>query len=320
MIIEKIDNIAPPDNAIVKVKICGNIAEVRYTQRGNQTARIKKIDKNSYVVLSTGEVREFQRGKSRLDDKQSLKESLSRLRDYLNTAVTDIKKARWLTLTYAEQMSDPERLYNDFKAFNRRCRKRYGHYEFIAANEFQKRGSLHIHAVLVFDKAAPFMDNKTVSDMWQQGFVNIRKLKNVSDVGRYIGGYIGDAPIGELGQFPAGVQAGQIKVVDLKKGRKKSSTAVIKGARLSLMPPGFNLYRISRGIKPPTVSLMMNADADYMLRDWALTYQGTYRLADESRGLNSVISTAYYNRLLGLKEKALFEKLKREADKIREGV
>lgn len=312
MIIEKIDNVAPPENALVAVKMCGNVAEVKYTQSANCKARIKKIDADSYVVVATGEVRQFQRGETRLDDRQSLRESLSRLRDYLNTNVVAVSKCRWITLTYKELMTNTERLYRDFKEFNRRCRKRYGHYEYIVAAEYQGRGSLHLHCVLIFDKVAPYMANKEVAKLWGNGFVNIRKLTGVDDVGRYLTAYVGDAFFSELERVPDGLQREQIKNVEVEENGVQVKKTVIKGARLSMMPPGFNLYRVSRGIKPPTVSCMSCSQADSLLQDWALTYQKTYRLSDDNRGFSSVISTSYYNKMLGLADKKLLESAKRE--------
>jgi hypothetical protein len=313
MIIEKIDNIAPPDEAIVAVKMCGNVAEVKYTQHGNRKPRIKKNDKDTYTVLRTGEIKQYQHGESRIDDKRSLQESLTRLRDYINTNVTDTKKCRWLTLTYKEVMSDPVRLYNDYKAFNRRCRKRYGHYEYVVAAEYQKRGSLHLHCVLIFNKNAPYMDNRTVAELWNNnGFVNIRKLRNVNDVGRYLTAYVGDAFLDEIGRLPDGAMVKMVEVAG-------ASKAVVKGARLALMPPGLNLYRISRGIKPPSVSRMTSADADNFLSDWALTYQSTYRIEDEGREFQNVVSTSFYNRLLGLKEKRLLREAEQEQKILQDG-
>jgi len=290
----------------------GNIAEVKYTQSANQIPRIKKISRDEYVVLATGEVKKFGRGESRLDDRQSLRESLTRLRDYLNANVTDASKARWVTLTYRELMSDQQRLYDDFKAFNRRCRKKYGHYEYIVAAEYQQRGSLHLHCVFVFDKNAPYMAGDEVASLWQQGFAKIRRLTSIDDVGRYITAYIGDAIIDQPEHLTGGVRPDQLKSVEVEENGVKAKKIVAKRARIAMMPSGFNLYRISKGIKPPTVSVMSTEQAEKMLQDWVLTYQAAYKLTDESRDFQSVMCTSYYNKVLGQREKELFNKAKQE--------
>lgn len=176
----------------------------------------------------------------------NLRESLGRLKDYLNANVTDVSKCRCITLTYKSVMSDSERLYCDFKIFNRRCRKLYGHYEYITACEYQKRGSLHLHCVFICDSKAPFMKNSEVAKLWGQGFVNIRKITNVNDVGRYLTAYVGDAFLSDLERVPDDVQREHVKTVEVKENGSTVEKTVIKGARLALVPPGFNMYRISK--------------------------------------------------------------------------
>ena len=58
--------------------------------------------------------------------------------------------------------------------------------------------------------------------------------------------YLGDMELSEA------VTAGQFKAGQLAEAKNKSK-AVIKGARLKLYPPSFNLYRCSRGVKRPEV-------------------------------------------------------------------
>jgi hypothetical protein len=320
MIIEKIDNVSLPDDAIVKVKLCGNIAEVKYTQSANAIPRIKKIDKDRYVVLATGEVRDFKHNQTRKDDLLSVKESLERLKDYLNTNVTNVRNCRFLTLTYKEEMTDPNRLYADFKAFNRKCRKRFGHYEYIVSAEPQRPrtqdglGVWHLHCVFIFAKKAPFMENETVSEIWGNGFVNIRAIRNVTDVGRYLTAYLADMPVDDIGKIPAEIKANQIKNVEIKEGDRVVNKAILKGFRLIYYPTNFNLYRISKGVRKPSTMRMTSIEADTMLSDWAMTYQTTYKIVDADRGFDNIVSTMHFNKLLGYKEKALLEKAKLEQE------
>jgi len=287
--------------ADVQVKECGNVAIVKYAERENRTANILKINREHYIILSTGEYREIEHNKSRIDDILSVRESMERLRDYLNTNVTDnISQCRWLSLTYKECMDDPKRLYADFKRFNRRCRQRYGHYEYITAAEPQARGAWHLHCVLIFSKRAPFMKNADVAEIWGQGFVNIRKLNSISDVGRYLTAYLSDLELSDV-KRKSKVKADQLKVVEVLENGKKQSKAVVKGARLALYPRGFHLYRISRGIKPPTITRMKKYEADKKFADWGLTYETTYKLTDGD--FENIINKKYYNRLQGKTER-----------------
>jgi len=99
MAIEKLSkNVTLNARAIVKLKKCGNVGVITYSSVANRVATIKKLDADRYLVVNTGEIRVFERGESRIDDIASVKQSISKLRDYINTNVTDTHKCRWLTL------------------------------------------------------------------------------------------------------------------------------------------------------------------------------------------------------------------------------
>lgn len=50
--------------------------------------------------------------------------------------------------------------------------------------EPQGRGAWHCHLLYIFDLVkAPYIANKTLSDLWGHGFVKISKLDNVDNVG-----------------------------------------------------------------------------------------------------------------------------------------
>ena len=125
----------PKDYEEIRVKEMGNIVELMYTERKNHQIFIKKISDDEYIDLRTGEVKQCNKIDNRAGNLNSVRQSLGRLRDLLNTNITDVKKCRWVTLTYAENMTDPKRLYEDFKNFNKRMKyalSKEGHkYEYI---------------------------------------------------------------------------------------------------------------------------------------------------------------------------------------------
>ena len=45
----------------------------------------------------------------------------------------------------------------------------------------QARGAWHCHLLYIWDKKAPYVANKTLRDIWQQGFVKIKKLDDVDN-------------------------------------------------------------------------------------------------------------------------------------------
>jgi len=290
-----------PSGNKVTVKESGNIIEVVYVNKRNEGAQILKIDKEHYIRLNddTGEVLTFSHGESRMDDIQSVKKTLERIRDYINTNVVDTKKCKWLTLTYKENMRDVERLGKDFEAFNRRCRKRYGNYEYIAVAEPQGRGAWHLHCIFIFpEKNAPFMENSIIRDMWGNGFVNVRKLTGIDNIGLYFTAYLGDMEISEY--IKATGKMTQVKAEDLKiiEDKEHKTKAIIKGGRLKLYPCGFNIYRISRGIKKPIKTVMENAEAEKMTEGYLKIYERTVKITDEGKGFSFLSNKKVYNKSL----------------------
>lgn len=102
----------------VRVKETGNIIELMHMTCKNRRCHIQKLDDEQYLDLKTGEVKKFLHMENRADDLNGVRVSLARLRDYLNTNITDVTRCRWVTLTYAQPdgkpMTDTIRLYKDF--------------------------------------------------------------------------------------------------------------------------------------------------------------------------------------------------------------
>lgn len=189
---KKLDNYSISEKDIVCVKEMGNVVEITYSQYRNNGQTIKKINNDEYMIMATGEIKQAQHIKSRADNKSQVSQSLKRLRDYINTNVTDINKCKWITLTYKENMTDTKRLYQDFEKFIKRFRYKYGHIEYIVACEPQARGAWHLHCIIIFDDIAPFIPNSVVAALWQQGFTKTTKLDNIDNIGAYLTAYLGD--------------------------------------------------------------------------------------------------------------------------------
>lgn len=286
----------------VRVKEMGNIVELMYSERSNNKIVIKKISDKEYIDLRTGEVKEFNKIDNRACDLNSVRQSLSRLRDLLNTNITDISCCKWVTLTYSENMTDTKRLYEDFKKFNMRMRYKGYKYEYIVAMEPQGRGAWHAHMVMIFDNKAPFIDNKVMSDIWKHGFTTTKKLdKNVDNLGAYLTAYLGDMDLDEYStlsnQEKEDVKIYDVKEIEVTDGDKKVSKAIIKGGRLHMYPPKFNLYRCSKGIKKPIISYQKEIDAQKKVSDGTLTFERTIKLTDCDSNFDNLINYRYYNKL-----------------------
>lgn len=89
-------------------------------------------------------------------------------------------------------------------------------------------------------------------------------LVNIDNVGAYLTAYLGDIECTSDNLKMLGLPANDLRIkevstiegIELNKPKK-----FIKGGRLYLYPPKFNLYRCSRGIKKPTTELITYEDA-----------------------------------------------------------
>lgn len=245
------DNFVPK---YCKKTVSGNITEFMEMSCSPSAPPVRKLSQSQYVNINSGEVCDYNRSSSRSDNTDSLRYTFKHIRGLINTNCTIPQNLHWVTLTYADNMTDTKTVYKDFDSF----RKRFYRYcdkigrkrpEYIAVLEPQARGAWHIHLILIWDNKRPFIDNNsTFAPMWGHGYTKIQACPNSDNLGAYLSAYLGDVPITE---YSGDVTKAQIKTV---KGKR-----YIKGGRLSLYPVGTNIVRHSRGIKQP-VSEVVDCD------------------------------------------------------------
>lgn len=300
------NNYRPSGRELVRVKQTGNVTELMWIEKRNSKMYIRKVDADHYIDLreepnpETGEciLHEFNRSENRAQNKAGVAKSLALGRDLLNTNIVDVECCRWVTLTYAENMTDPKRLYEDFKNFNKRLRYKLGEkYEYIVAMEPQGRGAWHAHVVMIFEHKAPFIPNHELAEIWGHGFVTIKRLDDVDNVGAYLTAYLGDLDLSEVEQGKAEVPTGyhDIKIVQVDSDDGKTlEKKYIKGGRLYMYPPKFNIFRYSRGIKKPTVELMNADKAEKKVSADTLTFEKTLKITNGD-DFETLLNYRYYN-------------------------
>lgn len=312
MKIEKVEeNFRPMEDDIVRVKEMGNVIEVMFQEKRNTVNVIKKINANQYIDTRTGEVKDFVHIENRGQAINEVRKSLGRLRDYINTNVTDISKCKWVTLTYAENMTDTKKLKKDFEKFNKKMQYYLGKqgykYEYIVAMEPQGRGAWHAHMLMIFDSKPPYIDNDTVmAKLWGNGYTKTKKLDgSIDNLGAYLTAYLGDMELQE-GMRAVGLHnivdkqnrfKYDVSEVEIEEDGKKVSKAFIKGLRMVLYPPKFNIYRCSRGIKKPVVSYDSEISAQKKISAATLTFERTIKLTDSDSDYINHINYRYYNKI-----------------------
>jgi hypothetical protein len=206
-------------------------------------------------------------------------------------------------------MTDPKRLYTDFKKFNMKLRYKYGHYEYIACAEPQGRGAWHLHIIMIFDKKAPYIPVLELVDTWAQGTnVTVAKLDDIDNIGAYLTAYLGDISLDEATE--KGISAeGKIKEVEIVADNgEKIKKKYIKGGRLHLYPPKFNIYRCSRGVNKPVIEYLTTAEAQKKVSADTLTYKKTIKIYDDDTEFTNHIDYEYYNSKRSESQQKLYDK------------
>lgn len=265
----------------VTVTRMNHLTEIQYMQRQNHKQTIRKISKDEYVLLETGEVKEFKHIENRSQSPNSMRQTFKKLRYLINNNFVGAANELHCTLTYAENVTDNDRLYKDFDRFMTRLKRKYkkvSSVDYINVVEPQERGAWHCHLLLRFnDVGSIFLKNEILAEMWEQGFVKIKALKEVDNVGAYLSAYLSDIELTDDTEKLAYLKDTEV-VEKTVEGQKKK---FIKGGRLYMYPPNMKLYRKSRGIIPPERKRMRYEDAKKVVGSAEPHYSKTYEIQSE---------------------------------------
>lgn len=267
----------------VKVKKMNSIVEVMHLKNESLggLANIIKLNKNEYMIRDTGEVKEYVKSENRGQNISGLKKTFKKIRDLINNNFVGAANELHITLTYAENMQDPKKLYEDFKNFMKRFRYRFKHdIDYISVVEPQGRGAWHCHLLIRFnglDKI--YIPNDEICSLWGNGFTHTDSLEGIDNIGAYLSAYLGDVEMtGETirDMYINGHRDIEIKEVEVEGLTKK----FIKGGRLHYYPPGMNIYRKSKGIKFPDEQYMKFSDVKKIVGSAKPTFAKTIVIKD----------------------------------------
>lgn len=287
----------PNGDAPVTMKCTGNITEVSYAQRDSE-CNIRKLDKDHYITLETGEVKDFQHGINRASNLTTVAQSLRNLRDIINTNVITPKDCLWVTLTYAENMTDNKQLYQDFRKFWMRfssylksasaCRVYCGNG--TAGTRCLARSFNHSVSA-----GSTVYSECEIAEIWGFGFVKTKPLTDVDNVGLYLTAYLADLDVTQVLQLPGGLTKleGTLKGVQSRTGKSK---AIIKGGRLHMYPVGFRIFRYSKGIYLPEIRHCTEAEAMAAVQGAPLVYEKTITVNTAAGSCCNTINYRQYNR------------------------
>jgi hypothetical protein len=209
---------------------------------------IKKLSKTLYMTgkyvdgefITDGEVKEVMPNGER--NTRSLRKIFVDLRQLIcnNFAADRADRQRFITLTYAENMTDEKQLHNDFKLFVRKLARRLPPFGYIVIVEPQGRGAWHAHMLVRFDEPVDYIDYDIVRELWGHGRVQVDKLDNTDNLGAYFIAYFTnwEIPDDQLDEYKDDI---------VEKNGKK----YIKGERLKFYPDYMKIYRASKDMIKP---------------------------------------------------------------------
>lgn len=184
-----------------KIVACGNILEVYEYEKppNNKLLNRKEDDDYNALVLEDTELKLFgDSQEERIEErrKQTVRDArnMTRRLALMNFGPGDT----FITLTYAKNMQDLIQADDDFKKFIKRMKYRLGleKLDYIAVREFQKRGAIHFHMLCNWQR--PFETESEIrhyecflgEEVWKHGFVDIKKIDHVDNLGAYLVKYM----------------------------------------------------------------------------------------------------------------------------------
>ena len=156
--------------------------------------------------LTDNEKNNRRRSESNPDDTDSRERSLKRakanLRRIINSNVGQYGKeftAKFLTLTFKDNVKDLDKANYEFKKFIQRLNYycfgvKKNNLKYTCVVEFQKRGAIHYH-VIIYNM--PYLKANDIANVWGNGFIKINKIDDIDNVGAYVSEYLGQAEKGQ---------------------------------------------------------------------------------------------------------------------------
>lgn len=170
-----------------KVIISGSIVEVYDYERGYCKGYSAK-NPQGRASQASEEDKEENRGKV-------LSRARKTVRRLINANIGqygDEFTAKFLTLTFAEHVTDIKTANYEFEKFIKRMnyvlfQSKKAVLKYVAVIEFTKIGRVHYHVVLF---NVPYVKASEMAEIWGNGFIKINKIENVDNVGAYVCKYM----------------------------------------------------------------------------------------------------------------------------------
>ena len=260
---------------VIKYDINEEIEIQDLLNRGNTFYNVKKISKTQYVLLDTGEIRDYQLEKCKNMD--GLRRSMKKLKYILKNNFDGAENELFIDLTTAEDVTDIRQIKLMFKKWWAKMKKKYNDLEFVAVYEKHKnRDCWHVHTIIKATMHAKlYIPNKIIEEVWKYGFTKTNRITSLSGVG----------------QINEDYRMIYKDSITEKMGIDKVINYMCKIETKEMIPVFERCYDCSKGIKKPKVLSMSYGETknqmgqDYKLKD---QYTSIIRNAETNAILNKI--------------------------------
>lgn len=178
---ERSKNYEIKDNKDVKVTKYKN-GEIEVTGakvKNNNLQTYKKINKDEYVNIITGEIKKY--NTSEYKTKESIKRAMNKLRKILKNNFFGEKNELYITLTCEENITNYDIVHKKAESIFNTIKKEYG-VEYVYVMEQQERESWHIHALIKgTENKTLYINNEDICKMWELGYTKTERIKTEQD-------------------------------------------------------------------------------------------------------------------------------------------
>lgn len=188
-----------------KVVLSGHIVEVYEYEREPYVPGKKETDALTEYLL-TGDASVIERE----EDRRALLKKLLTKEEYTRhngrAARANFRRlvlanftgnTNFITLTFAENLTDVKEANKHFDRFMKRLRRKYGpDFKFTVVVEFQERGAVHYHMLADLgltwstEEECKEMERWFAKELWTHGFVDLKDVQHVTNLGAYMSKYM----------------------------------------------------------------------------------------------------------------------------------
>lgn len=192
MIMKKVPYTKPKANKRTTMKFLNNgMVKIKVTKANFQhlshIKRFRRIDKNTILDMTTGELIERKVNSTGIRNKSSLYRSMYELNELLLNNYHGEENERLVTLLYNKLFAEIKNTYNDLRYFIEKLERRIGIIGYIAVKQFTNNGYLYYEIWLKkVDRSKLNIDIEMLSSIWKYGKVTIQKIDNLMELADYV--------------------------------------------------------------------------------------------------------------------------------------